>query len=262
MGFGFLLIGYMFAFLISSVGFGYLQFAGLALGSIFMFFGLKELRKYEPFFIYAYVGNILLFVCSLFLCSVWILNGIFPENSAVSVYSNVVSSVKIAICLFYEVSMLLGIAALSKRVDYPDTRQKAYTNIIYVGVFNLIQILIALTPVFLWIIGLLNQQAASDLNAFITPNSGATMFVLVIAQLIYTGINTFLIFKCYAMICPVGQEDMPYKKSKFAFINKFREIRDAKDDKAIEEMKNYYEDKLKKRNAKRNAKNSKKKKKK
>ena len=108
----------------------------------------------------------------------------------------------------------------------------------------------------------INVILPEDLNKFITPNSGAAMFVLMIAQLIYTGINTFLIFKCYAMICPVGQENMPYKKSKFAFVNKFREIRDAKDDKAIEEMKNYYEDKLKKRNAKHNSKNSKKKKKK
>ena len=58
------------------------------------------------------------------------------------------------------------------------------------------------------------------------------------------------------MICPAGQEDMPRKPSRFAFVNKFREIRDAKEEKAIEDMKNYYEDKLRAKNAKRNAKNN------
>jgi hypothetical protein len=62
------------------------------------------------------------------------------------------------------------------------------------------------------------------------------------------------------LICPEGQEDMPRKKSRFAFINKFREIRDAKDEKAMEEMKNYYEEKLRKKNEKNNSKKKKKRK--
>lgn len=84
------------------------------------------------------------------------------------------------------------------------------------------------------------------------------MTLLAICQVVYSVINCFLIFKCYAMICPEGQEDMPRKKSKFEFVNKIREKKDAKEEKAIEDMKNYYEEKLRARNAKRQSKNKKK----
>ena len=242
MGFGLLLIGYMFAFLATS-GLGPYIFAGLFVGSIFMFFGLKELRKYDPVFIYAIIGDILLFICSLMSAVSWALSTFTSIN--VGGYSTVVNFIKIGVCLVFEIAMLYGIADLSRRVDYPDTRQKAYTNMIYVGVFNILQI-ITLTP-------LVTNMGGADKNT--------ALAILLVAQVAYTAINTFLIFKCYAMICPVGQEDMPRKKSRFEFVNKFREIKDANDDKAIEEMKNYYESKLKKKNAKHNSKKSKKKKK-
>ena len=99
---------------------------------------------------------------------------------------------------------------------------------IIVGVFNIFQIIMMLP-----IKGALPEQ---DLNFLMT--------LLAICQVVYSAINCFLIFKCYAMICPEGQEDMPRKKSKFEFVNKIREKKDAKEEKAIEDMKNYYEEKL------------------
>ena len=237
MGFGFLLIGYVFAFL-ATVGLGPYVFGGLIVGSALMFIGLKELKKYDPVFFYAYFCNICLFVCGLLLASVWAIGSFTTLD--ISIYSTIVSSLKIAFCLLFEISMLYGIADLSRRVDYPETRQKAYRNMIFVGVFNVLQILVVL-PV-----------------GFIQNSKGFLMTLLIIIQLIYVAVNGFLIFKCYVMICPEGQEDMPRKKSRFAFINKFREIRDAKDEKAMEEMKNYYEEKLKKRNEKKKSKKKKK----
>ena len=242
MGFGLLLIGYMFAFL-ATAGLGPYIFAGLLLGSVFMFFGIKELRKYDPVFIYALIGDILLFICSLIIGGVWAI-GKFTSID-VTVLSTVISFVKIAVCIFFEMSLLYGVADLSKRVDYPDTRQKAITNIIYVSIFNAYQIF-TLTPI---------------VTSMSEENKKTALTILMIAQVIYTAINAFLFFKCYAMICPAGQEDMPRKPSRFAFVNKFREIRDAKEEKAIEDMKNYYEEKLRTKNAKRNSKNNHKKKK-
>ena len=63
------------------------------------------------------------------------------------------------------------------------------------------------------------------------------------------------------MICPEGEEDMPRKPSRFAFINKLREKQDEKDEKAIQRTKEYVEKKLKLNNTKQ-PKNTKKKKKK
>lgn len=236
MGFGLLLIGYVFAF-IATVGLGPYVFGGLIVGSVFMFFGLKELKKYDPVFIYAFFCNISLFICGLLLGVDWALNTLTSID--LTVFSAVVSSLKIAFCLLFDISMLYGIADLSRRVDYPDTIQKAYRNMIFVGLFNVLQLIVVL-PI-----------------DFIQRGKPFLMTLLIIVQIVYAAVNALLIFKCYAMICPEGQEDMPRKKSRFAFINRFREIRDAKDEKAIEEMKNYYEEKLKKKNAKKNSKNKK-----
>ena len=237
MGFGFLLIGYVFAFL-ATVGLGPYVFGGIIVGSVLMFIGLKELKKYDPVFFYAYSCNICLFACGLLLALVWAIESFTTVD--ISIFSTIVSSLKLAFCLLFDISMLYGIADLSRRVDYPETRQKAYRNMIFVGVFNALQLLVFL-PI-----------------GFIQNSKGFLMALLLIIQLIYTAVNALLIFKCYVMICPEGQEDMPRKKSKFAFINKFREIRDAKDEKAMEEMKNYYEGKLKNRNAKKMSKKKKK----
>ena len=241
MGFGLLLLGYMFAF-VATAGLGPYLFGGLLVGSAIMFFGLKELKKYSPVFIYAFIGDLALFACGIASLSTWIASTFISLDT--TVISTVVSCAKIAICLFFDISMLYGIADLSRRVDYPDTRNKAYRNMVFVGIFNVFQIFMML-PI-----------------EFVKNESGFLMTLLMILQIVYTAINALLIFKCYAMICPVGQEDMPRKKSRFAFINKFREIRDAKDEKAMEEMKSYYEEKLKKKNQKKNSQNHSKKKKK
>lgn len=244
MGFGLLLIGYMFAF-VATAGLGPYLFAGMLLGGFLMYLGLTELRKYSPAFIYALIGSILIVICSFFRTAVWIdsyfvLNlGLNAEN-----VSLIYSWIEFVINFAFNIAMLYGVADLSRRVDYPETRQKAFTNMIFVFVFNAFQVVMFLPIAFI----------ESDRSFFLT--------LLLILQVIYSVVNAWLLFKCYAMICPAGQEDMPRKPSRFAFVNKFREIRDAKEDKAIEDMKNYYEEKLRARNAKRNSKNNRKKKKK
>lgn len=237
MGFGLLLVGYMFSFL---VFLGEYKFGGLLAGSIFMFFGLRELKKYSPVFIYAFIGNILLFMCSIVGATIWSMDSFTAID--VNIASSVYQFVKLGVALYFEISMLYGIADLSRRVDYPETRQKAFRNMIYVAAFNVCQIVCHIVA--------LSLQGKTLNNS----DMATVIFIMMVAQILYTAINSFLIFKCYAMICPVGQEDMPRKKSRFAFINKFREIRDAEDEKAIEEMKNYYEDRLKKKNSKKKSK--------
>ena len=243
MGFGLLLIGYMFAF-VATAGLGPYLFAGMLLGGFLMYLGLTELRKYSPAFIYALIGSILIVICSFFRTAVWI-DSYFVLNLGLDSekVSLIYNWVEFVINFAFNITMLYGVADLSRRVDYHETRQKAYTNMIFVGLFYAFQVVMFLPIAFI----------ESDRSFFLT--------LLLILQVIYSVVNAWLLFKCYAMICPAGQEDMPRKPSRFAFVNKFREIRDAKEEKAIEDMKNYYEEKLRARNAKRNSKNNHKKKK-
>lgn len=232
MGFGLLLIGYVFAF-VARVGLGQYIFAGMLLGGFLMYLGISELKRYSPAFIYAYICSIFVILSSFLGVAIWI-NSAFDLGLGVNapIIKSIYDWANFIIGLAFNISMLYGISDLSVRVDYPETKQGAIRNYVFVGVFNAFQLLL-LFPI---------EFIRNDLGFFNT--------LLIIIQLIYTVANALLLFKCYAMICPEGQEDMPRKPSKFAFINKIRAARDAKEEKAIEDMKNYYEEKLKAKNAK------------
>ena len=96
---------------------------------------------------------------------------------------------------------------------------------VFVGFYNLFQI-IMLIP---------NTVFQNDKAFFMT--------LLMIFQIIYAVFNMLLIFKCYAMICPEGEEDMKRKPSRFEFINKMREKQDEREQRAIDSTKAYLEKK-------------------
>ena len=218
MGFGLLLIGYIFAFT-AKIGLGPYHFAGMALGGFLSYLGLSELKKYSPVFIYSQILSIALLLCSFFKTVTWADEsfalglGLTAEN-----ISTIYQFVEFGISLLFNFALLYGIADLARRVEHVEIKGKAYRNMIFVGIYNVYH-----TVMFFPI--------ANDI----------LMSFLPILQFVYTLINTLLIFKCYAMICPEGDESMPRKPSRFAFINKIREERDAREQKAIEETKKYYE---------------------
>ncbi len=225
MGFGLLLVGYVLA-CVATIGLGPYVFAGMLVGGFLMYLGLCELKKYSPVFLYALIGSILILLCSFIESFIWI-DSVFSLGWSLSEgkLPLIFDVIEYVIYIYFNFAMLAGIANLSRRVEYPETREKAFRNMYFVGLFAVYQLLM-LMPI-----------------PFIAKQNGFFMTLLAIIKVIYTAINAFLLFKCYAMICPAGQEDMPRKPSRFAFVNRFREIRDAKEEKAIEDMKNYYEEK-------------------
>lgn len=222
MGFGLLLIGYIFAFT-AKIGLGPYHFAGMALGGFLMYLGLSELKKYSPVFIYAQIVNVSLILCSFFKTLVWA-NDSFALS--LSILNDNVSIgyqfVEFGVTLLFDLALLYSIADLARRVDHEEIKGKAYRNMLFVGVFYIYQIMM-----------------------FFPIANDILMSFLPILQLIYSAINALLIFKCYAMICPEGDEEMPRKPSRFAFINKIRAEREAREQKAIEETKQYYENRNK-----------------
>ena len=244
MGFGYLLIGYIFTFVVT-IGLGPYLFAGLLIGGFLMYLGLSELRRYCPVFLYSLIASVMIILCSFYETAAWI-DSYFVLKLGITDIQRVFDWIEFALYLIFNLTMLYGIADLSRRVDFPDTKEKALRNMIFVIVYNAFQLVTFLPFV----------KALEDVDR------GALMTLLMIANIVYTVVNAFLLFKCYAMICPEGQEDMPRKKSRFEFVNRIREARDAKEDKAIEDMKNYYEEKLKKKNEKKQIQHSSKKRKK
>ncbi|MBR6725413.1 MAG: hypothetical protein IKL81_00315 [Clostridia bacterium] len=239
MGFGLLLIGYMFAF-VAGAGMGNYLFAGMLIGGFLMYLGLSELRKYSPAFIFALIGSILIILCSFWGTAVW-LDSFLSLGWGISsgIFATVYDWIKFVVNFAFNIAMLYGIADISRRVELIEMRQKAVRNMIYLTVFNVYQIIMFFPIEFI----------KNDQPFFFT--------ILLILRLVYTIVNAWLLFRCYAMICPEGQEDMPKKRSRFEFINKIRDAKDAKEEKAIEEMKEYYESKLRAKNQKKKSKKKK-----
>lgn len=235
MGFGPLLIGYLITYIIS-LGLGDYLFAAMLIGGFIMFLALCELRKYCPTFLYAIIACVLMILCSFYKTAAFIDDTFMLELGLASeTLSRIFDWVKFAIDLVFNFSLLYGIADLSRRVDYSQTREKAFRNMVFVGFYNVFQI-IMLIP---------NTVFQNDKAFFMT--------LLMIFQIIYAVFNLLLIFKCYAMICPEGEEDMKRKPSRFEFINKMREKQDEREQKAIESTKAYLEKKKQQKEAKNNS---------
>jgi hypothetical protein len=236
MGFGLLLVGYVFAF-VATIGMGPYAFAGVLVGGFIMFLGLCELYKYGPVFIYALIANVLLLICSFYevIAFAQIQLGFSIDLSTLNA---IFDWIKFVIDLIFNIAMLYGIADISRRVEYPETRQKAIRNIFFVGAFN----------VFYLVLMLPGNIFESDKSFFMT--------LLLILNVMYVVMNAWLLFKCYAMICPAGQEDMQRKRSRFEFINKLHEMQDEREQRVIDGTKEYFENKLKQRNEKLKSKQS------
>lgn len=68
----------------------------------------------------------------------------------------------------------------------------------------------------------------------------ATLGIVIMAmQLLWTLLDLVLIFRCYMWICLEGDEEMLRRPSRFAFINRFHEKLDAKNEKAMAEAVEY-----------------------
>lgn len=242
MGFGILLVGYVTAYLLT-IGLGQYAFAGLIIGHFMMYLALGELKKYSPAFKYAYISSILLILCAGFECIVGVDAIIaigFP--AFIGSIASVMEIVRFLLDLCFNVAFLYGIIDLSMRVDYLETKYKAYRNMVFVGLFYSFQI----------IVSMLSKNPDETYAKY----ASFMMTVVLLLKLILVFFNIGIIFKCYAFICPSDDVDMKRKPSRFEFINKIRAKTDANEERAIEDTKRYFEEKAQKRRQKLQSKNN------
>ena len=243
MGFGLLLVGYVISYLLT-IGLGEYAFAGLIIGHFMMYLALGELKKYSPAFKYAYVCSVLLILCAAFECVMGIDSMISLGLPAVAQsVANVMDTVRFALDLCFNLAFLYGIIDLSVRVDYLETKYKAYRNLVFVGLFYAFQT----------IVSLISRNPGETYEKY----ASFMMTVVLLLKLIFVFFNIGLIFKCYAFICPSDDVEMKRKPSRFEFINKIRAKTDANEERAIEDTKKYFEQRAQKKREKLEAKNTK-----
>jgi|GEM_PF-1671151 len=225
MGFGYYVLGYLFTYVMSINPY---RFAFLPIGFAFFTLGTMELKKYNRKFSYFIPVLGTAFIVSL--CGVFFgVNNTFLTNPIVvpSAAQTIYEWLDFALRAIVMTATVFYLRVMSLEVELPKKAKWATYNVLLTVVY--------------YVMDLLATLGISDLIPF-----AAFIGIIMAAS------NFFLLFSCYMMICPEGQEDMPRRKSRFAFINKMNDFRDRKEQETIETSKAYYD---KRRQDRKNAKN-------
>ncbi len=237
MGFGLLLVGYTVAYLFS-IGLGGLAnyaFAGFLIGYFLCYLGLSELKKYSPTFFYALIISVALTACALFETVVGLDNLLsLGLNISGSTLYNIFYYTRFALDCAFNIALLYGAIDISRRVDFEPTRNMAYRNLIFVAIAYAYELV---------------RMALTGFAYDSVKNYVSTLAAIsVILKIFYILLNVFLWFKSYAFICPSEDVEMKRKKSKIEFINKLNERNDKKEQENMEFSRQFYENRLKKKN--------------
>ena len=216
MGYGLVLLGYAITFFVSLTLYGW---AFRLLGFAVMAYGLIKLKDYFPSYKLSVFTLIALFIVGLGEagCELALLFGGLSES--VDPIKTVIYYTRDALVLVFHISFLISTNIAFGVVGLNDKKVSAVTDIFAVTLGYIFYILAAL--------GIVEAGVA------------------VVAQMIWTVMVFVLIFGCYMRICPEGDEDMPRRESKIAFINKFSEALEKRENEAIERTRREIEEKKK-----------------
>ncbi len=235
MGFGLLFIGYFMTYMMSINTFGVLfRLAGYC----FMIASFVRLRKYNRAFdipMYASVLMIAVTGVDLFVKAGELLNNMLLVNSfAVGEnFKMALGSVDDACVFIFNACLLFAIHAIAKDVEDMKIVSGAIRNFIFVCIYYL-----------LCAVSLLPFEFISDYKT----NFSMPVYILYFVWII---LNLVLIYTAYARICDESDVDMPLKRSRFEFVNKFREETAKREQKAADDSVDYAKKKLEERKNKR-----------
>ncbi len=236
MGFGILFIGYVLAFFMSMTSYGY--FFELV-GVLLMVYSFTKLSEYNRKFKYAFLSAVLLALAAVYSVVVNIAVMVGYES-----FKNIFSETVFPLCkvflnAVFHLLLFYSIADIAKDTEMRKIRSAAYRNMIFYGIYFVLQ-LVFLIPF----------MSRGNIGAVL----GIAGNVLWISWVI---LDAIMIFSCYMNICDEGDTEMKAKPSRFAFINNIREEFDRRETKAREADKRYMQERSEKRKNKKKAKKEK-----
>lgn len=215
MGFGWLFIGYFATYFIA---FSRLSYGFMLIGCLFMWRGLSKLGNFNPAFGRARIPLLATMAVKLYMCL-----SLLNEFAALglSMFASPVSTVfevseYIADAAF-NIMLLLAIKSITSDLKLVKQYNASVRNMTIISIYYAFALL--------WMIPF---KIPDDVN------SGIVLFLL-ISRLLWSVLDLILLYSCYMYICPAGDEDMPLKKSRFEFINRFREATARRQQKALDE---------------------------
>lgn len=222
MGFGILFFGYFITYMMSWNMLGVLI---RILGYGIMAYGLFKLKSYQPDFLFSCIASAVLAGISAlrgigtltqYLYDNLILTFVFPPDPLQTVLEVVDS----ALVLVFHALLLYAIMRIAKATELGKLAVSAVRNFIFIVIYYAVTLI---TMLFV---------KEAEMLSYMNLISFLLLFVWVVLDLI-------LLFSCYARICDEGDVEMERKKSRFHFVNRFREELDARESKAIDEDRAY-----------------------
>ena len=212
MGFGFLLVGYFTATIMSLNSFG-----GVfrVLGCLFICKGSKKLSQYNNSFLLLLYFSLLSLIFSAFVALVDV-SAFLYSNLFISVrlfttdITEILSYLKTAFDFLTVALICFSVRAISKETGAVKTQYTSVRNFVFYCVFFLLQFVV-------WLGSLTQSQALLE---FISATALPIWMILV--NLICIIPNCVMLFSCYARICDSNDTEMSVKQSRFAFVNRMR----------------------------------------
>ena len=203
MGFGYLLIGYIFTFLFSLSN---VYFFADIIGTVLMMIGLSKLSWHGKNFLRAMQVDVLLLV----LCFARALLMMFRVITGEGILATVMTVAIAAVGLVLQFFIFAGIHYLAMDVELEKESINAKWSILLVFTYYILHIAVLL-------IGPVLGNTVGNIAAL-------CVFLYGLVALIF---NTVLIHSCYCRICLKGQEHGERTQSKYEWVNRWNEKTDS-----------------------------------
>lgn len=211
MGFGLLVIGYFVCTLMSNHAYGW---ATKIVGFYLIFLALGKLWEYKHSFKRCLIPLVLMTLCQAFAGFRHLFTDL-PMTDIISMIEyfqidNLINTVFVTVFMIFHFLLLSPIRELAMDVEDDVIVKHTRRNFYIVGVYFFFNITVAFLPT--------------------GEGVPALVLISVLASLIYPIFILHLLYRCYARICAPEDKDMEQKPSRFALINKRREMRKKSDE--------------------------------
>ncbi|MBO5269160.1 MAG: hypothetical protein J6B77_00135 [Clostridia bacterium] len=227
MGFGILIAGYYLTYLVGMIW--KTEIWGppiILLGCVLCIMGLLKLSEYETQFRVPMLVNALMLVPSIYrVVHYFASESLWDTPIFSSDVLNAVQYVEFLLFSLFGLALLFSIRKLAADVEDQKIVTASVRNAVFVGLYMILQF------------------------CSVLPVAVKAYFALaaMLVQLVLHVLMGLLLVSCYMRICDESDKDMPLKKSRFAWVNKMREARAEREQRAADSVTEYAEKKLRAR---------------
>lgn len=241
MGFGYLLLGYLLAFLLeitaNAVGLGSIA---LLVGYGLMAAGIWKLHAYEKSFRFALLPLGFLLIADAYHLANMICDWVaWNPNWINETAEQIVGWIEFGLILAFHSLLLPAALRLAMSVELPKTAVSASRNLILVWIWGVLYLVVRLVP--------LSKEAS---NVFTV--------VLTVFNLLFILLDLFLFLSCMKNIAPEGEDERPPHRYRWNLLNRIGDRFAREQEHAVEKKREETEAYLRRRKEKRDRKQNKK----